>query len=306
MRILITGGAGFIGSHVGERLLREGHEIHVVDSLVGGKRENVAAGATLHVMDIRDAGIPALLQETRPEAVVHLAAQMDVRKSVDDPRYDADVNVMGSLNVLEAARAAGVGRFLFASTGGAIYGNPRELPATEETACRPLSPYGTSKLAFEHYLTLYDGLFGVPSTILRLPNVYGPRQDPHGEAGVVAIFAQTLLAGRECTIFGDGTKTRDYIFATDVAQAFFLALDRGISGTFNLGWGREVTDREVFDAVRVAVGVDVAPRHAPRRPGEIERISLDGSLARRVLGWEPRVAFDEGVRQAVAFYRAAV
>ncbi|MFN7974532.1 MAG: GDP-mannose 4,6-dehydratase [Acidobacteriota bacterium] len=304
MRIIVTGGAGFIGGHLVDGLALAGHDVHVVDNLSTGRRENVGDRAALHQLDIRDRGLAALLQEIRADALVHLAAQMDVRKSVADPVYDADVNVIGALNVLEAARLSGVRKLVYASTGGAVYGEPERIPVAEDHPLRPLSPYGASKQAFEQYLSMYEGLYGMRATTLRLSNVFGPRQDPHGEAGVVAIFSLRLLEGKACTIFGDGSKTRDYVYVADVVAAFEAALARDMGGTFNIGRGIEVSDREVYDAVRQAVGGSLEPVYADRRPGEIERIALDAGRARRELPWSPRTDFARGVELAVAHYRA--
>jgi UDP-glucose 4-epimerase len=305
VRILVTGGAGFIGSHVVERLLSREHHVTVLDNLATGRRENVPEGVDLLERDVRDRDLPGVLGRVAPEAVIHLAAQMDVRRSVADPAHDADVNVVGAVNLLEAARRAGTRRFVFASTGGAVYGEPDAMPVTEEHPCRPLSPYGASKLAFEGYLRTYHDLHGTSAVVLRLSNVYGPRQDPHGEAGVVAIFSLRCLSGRPCTIFGDGTKTRDYVYVGDVVDAFERSLGRDGFGIYNVGRGVEVSDGEVFATVRRAAGSEAAPVHAERRAGEIERICLSSARARRELGWEPQTDFATGVGLAVSFYRTS-
>ncbi|MCJ7795398.1 MAG: NAD-dependent epimerase/dehydratase family protein [Thermoleophilia bacterium] len=303
MRILVSGGAGFIASHVSDRFLELGHQVSVVDNLATGKRENLPPSATFYEVDVRDAALDAVFAEVKPEVVCHHAAQMDVRRSVADPVYDAQVNVLGSLNVLECCRRHGARKVIYAGTGGAMFGEADYLPVDETHAVMPISPYGVSKHTVEHYLHTYSVNGGLDYTVLRYPNVYGPRQDPHGEAGVVAIFSLQLLAGTRPTIFGDGTKTRDYCFVADIVAANELALEAGGGGLYNLGRGIEVSDREVFEAVRSAVGVDVEPEFAPVRPGEVEHIALDASLARRELGWEWTIDLADGVARAVAFYR---
>ncbi len=303
MKVVITGGAGFIGSNVQSRLLALGHEVVVVDNLSTGFRRNVDPAAIFYELDIRDRGLLEAFEKERPDAVSHHAAQMDVRASVRDPGYDASVNVQGSLNLLEACRATEVRRFLYASTGGAVYGEPDYLPVDENHPIRPMCPYGVSKHTFEHYLELYHDLYGLQYLNLRYPNVYGPRQDPHGEAGVVAIFSLQMLRGQTPTIFGDGTKTRDYVYIDDIVDANVLGLGSSVVGTYNLGWGKPVTDFQVFDEVRRATGFALEPRYAAKRLGEIDHICLDASRARTKLGWEPTVSFAEGVAHAVAYYR---
>src|SRR6478735_4663821 len=251
MRALVTGGAGFIGSHVVEALVARGDEVHVVDDLSRGKRERVPAAATLHVHDIREP-LDAIVRESGAHGIVHLAAQADVRVSVADPTLDASVNVLGTINVLEAARDAGA-RVVFASTGGAIYGECTR-PAVEEDPCRPLAQYGASKLAGEGYLGTYARLYDTPHVALRLGNVYGPRQDPHGEAGVVAIFLGRLRDGEPCRIFGDGSQSRDYVYVEDVARATLAALDGDPGGVFNVGTGTATSVLELYEICRSTVG----------------------------------------------------
>ncbi len=303
MRALVTGGAGFIASHVSDGLLERGHEVAIVDNLVTGKPENVPSGARFHEVDVRDPGLADVFAAERPDIVYHLAAQMDVRKSVADPRYDADVNLLGTLNLLECCRTYGTRKLVYAGTGGAMFGEAAYLPVDEKHPVLPISPYGVSKHTVEHYLYAYRENFGLDFTVLRYPNVYGPRQDPHGEAGVVAIFSLQLLNGETPRIFGDGTKTRDYCFVGDIVEANMLAIERGSGGLFNIGRGIEVSDRQVFETVRNAVGVDVEPEYAPTRPGEVEHIALDATLARDTLGWEWKVDLPDGVGRAVDFYR---
>ncbi len=303
MRVLVTGGAGFIASHVSDRLLELGHTVAIVDNLVTGKRQNLPPEAAFHELDVRDPDLDRVVAGFKPEIVCHHAAQMDVRKSVADPIHDAQVNLLGTLNLLECCRLHEVRKVLYAGTGGAMFGEAAYLPVDEAHPVLPISPYGVSKHTVEHYLYTYRENFDLDFTVLRYPNVYGPRQDPHGEAGVVAIFSLQLLAGQRPTIFGDGSKTRDYCYVEDIVAANMIALERGSGGLFNIGRGVEVSDRQVYDAVRDAVGTDIEPIYAPVRQGEVEHIALDASLARRELGWEWRVDLTEGVGRAVAFYR---
>ncbi|HEX3225677.1 MAG TPA: NAD-dependent epimerase/dehydratase family protein [Gaiellaceae bacterium] len=293
MRAIVTGGAGFIGSHAVDALLARGDEVHVLDDLSKGRRERVAAAATLHVADIREPD--AVFDEARPELVFHLAAQADVRISVERPAYDADVNVLGTLRILEAARRHGA-RVVFASTGGAIYGEC-DSPAPETAERRPLSPYGASKLAGEEYLATWNRLYGAPHVALRFGNVYGPRQEPHGEAGVVAIFMGLLHDGGEPTIFGDGGQTRDYVYVGDVVEAMLAAADTAGGGVFNVGTGTETSVNELYAAIQRAAGVERAARHAEARLGELQRSVLDIALAGRELGWRPRHSLDDGLAE---------
>ena len=291
MRAIVTGGAGFIGSHVADALLARGDEVHVLDDLSKGKAERVADGIDLHVADIRDPD--AVFDRVAPELVFHLAAQADVRVSVERPTYDADVNVQGTLRILEAARRHGA-RIVFASTGGAIYGEC-DAPAPETAERRPLSPYGTSKLAAEEYLATWNRLYGTKHVSLRLANVYGPRQEPHGEAGVVAIFMGLLHDGGTPTIYGDGSQTRDYVFVSDVASAMLAAAAHAEGGVFNVGTGRETSVTALYDAIQAAAGVERAPRHAEARLGELQRSVLDARLAERELGWRAEHLLDAGL-----------
>jgi UDP-glucose 4-epimerase len=283
VRAIVTGGAGFIGSHVVDTLLARGDEVHVLDDLSKGTRENVAAAAELHVADIRDPD--AVFDAVRPEAVFHLAAQADVRVSITRPELDADVNVLGTIRILEAARRHDA-QVVFASSGGAAYGEC-DGPAPETAPLRPLAPYGTSKLCGEEYLSTWNRLYGARHVALRLGNVYGPRQEPHGEAGVVAIFMGLLHDGRTATIFGDGSQTRDYVHVGDVARAMLLALDRS-GGIYNIGTGVETSVVELYAAITAAAGgVDREPAFAAPRLGELQRSVLDPGLAARELGWRP-------------------
>jgi len=292
VRTLVTGGAGFIGSHVVEALLARSDEVHVLDNLASGKRENVPGAATLHVADVREP-VDRLVQELQPDAIVHLAAQADVRVSVDDPGLDTAVNVLGTVNVLEAARKVSV-RVVFASTGGAIYGEC-ERPAREDDPREPLSPYGCAKLAGEEYLATFSRLYGVHHVSLRLGNVYGPRQDPHGEAGVVAIFLGRLRDGERCRIFGDGRQTRDYVYADDVARATLLGLAREDGGVFNVGTGRETSVVELYDACLAVVGAEAEAVHEASRAGELQRSFLDPEHAAQVLGFRAETSLADGL-----------
>ena len=301
MRAIVTGGAGFIGSHVADALVARGEEVHVLDNLVGGRRENVPEDARLHEGDIRS-DADAVFDEVRPKACFHLAAQADVRVSVQDPAYDADVNVLGTLRVLEAARRYGT-KVVFASTGGAIYGEC-EAPAPEDAERRPLAPYGTSKLAGEEYLATYNRLYASGHVSLRYGNVYGLRQDPHGEAGVVAIFMGLLAGDGTPRIFGDGQQTRDYVFVGDVVDATLAALDHP-GGVLNVGTGVETSVLELYAAISRVSGVDREPELAPARLGELQRSFLDPGRAQRELGWRPRHGLDEGLRATWEWMSAA-
>jgi UDP-glucose 4-epimerase len=303
MRILVTGGAGFIASHIADRYILEGHEVAVVDDLTTGKKANINSQARFYQMSIRSPEIERVFAEFEPEICNHHAAHIDLRRSVIDPAYDADINVLGTLNLLQNAVRYRTRKFIFASTGGAIYGDPRELPVTEKAIPEPLSPYGIHKLTAEHYFRIYRYLHGIDYTVLRYPNVYGPRQDPKGEAGVVAIFSKQLLSGITPVIFGDGTKTRDYVYVSDVVEANVLSLDKGSDETMNLGWGVEVSDQVVFDAVAEALGSRSIPGYGEIRPGEVVRISLNSLKAQRVLGWKPVIVFEEGIKMSVQFYK---
>jgi len=293
VRAVVTGGAGFIGSHVADALLERGDEVHVLDSLASGRRENLARGARLHVGDIRT-DADAVFDEARPEVCFHLAAQADVRVSVERPDYDADVNVLGTLRVLEAARRHST-QLVFSSTGGAIYGEC-DGPAPEDAERRPLAPYGTSKLAGEEYLATYNRLYGTKHVALRYGNVYGPRQDPHGEAGVVAIFMRLLAEGGRPKIFGDGKQTRDYVFVGDVVRATLAAAGHD-GGVFNVGTGRETSVVELYDRIRRVAESEQEPELAPPRLGELQRVAVDPGLAERELGWRAEHDLDDGLRR---------
>ena len=305
MRIVVTGGAGFIGSHVVDRLLQDGHEVTAVDDLSTGRRENVNAAARLHVADVRAPGLARIVDATRPGTVVHLAAQAAVSRSIADPAFDASVNALGMLNLLEACRGAGVRDVVYISTGGAAYGDTEVVPTPETHLTRPASPYGVSKVAAELYLDCWAPLHGARGVSLRLANVYGPRQNPEGEAGVVAIFTRRLLSGRSCTINGDGEQTRDYVYVGDVADAVARALARPTAtGPINVGTSRETTVNEIYRLLARAAGVDRAAEYGPARPGEQRRSALAWDRARHVLDWAPTMPLERGLAETVAWARA--
>jgi len=304
MRVLVTGGAGFIGSHVADRLLERGHEVAVVDDLSSGKHENVPNRARFYEMDIR-AGCAAVFEDFRPDALCHLAAQMDVRRSVREPDFDAEVNVIGTVRLLENCVRKDVGKVVFASTGGAVYGEQETFPAPEDHRQYPVSPYGVSKLACERYLHYYSVQHGLSYVALRYANVYGPRQDPHGEAGVVAIFCANLAQGRTSRINGSGEQTRDYVYVEDVARANVLAVEGAPpSGAYNIGTGEETSVNELYETLVEISGKDLPPEHGPAKPGEQLRSSVDASLAGRVLEWKPEVGLREGLGETLRFFGA--
>ena len=305
MRILVTGGAGFIGSHVSDAFLERGHDVLIVDDLSSGRRENVPKKAELAHKDIRAPEVKAVVDEFRPDVLCHHAAQIDVRKSVADPGYDADVNIVGTLRLLELCRAVGTKRVLFASTGGAIYGEQDFHPATEAHPERPVSPYGCAKLSVEHYLHYYAVQYGFRSTYLRYANVYGPRQNAHGEAGVVAIFANKLFSGEEPVINGEGEQTRDFVYVGDVVRANVLALEKDLVGAYNVGTGVETSVNALYVAIRKAAGSTVHARHAPGKPGEQLRSSLDSSKLEKATGFRPKTPIDEGIQKTVDWFRNA-
>jgi UDP-glucose 4-epimerase len=308
MRILITGGAGFIGSHVAEACLAGGHQVAIVDDLSSGSERNVPTGARWYRQDIREPELDAVVAEERPEVVIHHAAQVSVRRSVEAPRHDADVNVLGSLNVFETARRHGARRIVFASTGGAIYGEQTGAPADETHPCRPRSPYAVAKLAVEHYLDYFCATFGLEAVVLRYANVYGPRQDPHGEAGVVAIFMQRILAGIAPTIFGDGDQVRDFVYVDDVVAANLAALDvsapTGEASIFNVGTGRATSVNDIWRVIEDIAQPSVTAYHEPARSGDVRRSVLDASRAADRLGWRPAVAVEDGLARTWTWFVA--
>ena len=313
MRALVTGGAGFIGSTLVDRLLADGHEVVVVDDFSSGSEANLAGARatagdrlTVHALDIRDDATTGVVAGAGPEVVFHLAAQADVRVSVARPAHDASINVIGLLNVLEGAREGGARKVVFASSGGTIYGEPaaEALPVDESHAQEPLSPYGVAKKVGTDYLRAYRALHGISWTSLALANVYGPRQDPHGEAGVVAIFAGLLLAGEPCRVFGTGEQTRDYVYVDDVVDAFARAATAGDDELFNIGTGRETSVNDLYAAMAGAAGVTTPPTHAPARAGELDRSCVSPIKAGVGLGWTPRWRLDDGLAAVLSYFRS--
>ena len=304
MRILVTGGAGFIGSNVVDRFLELGHDVAVFDDLSTGFREFVHAKARLFEGDLADAAaVDRAVAEFRPDLVSHHAAQIDVRKSVSDPVWDARVNILGTIGLLQACTRHGVRKVIYSSTGGALYGEGKQLPATEDHAVNPESPYGASKHTVEHYLFLWKVLHGLDYTVLRYPNVYGPRQNPHGEAGVNAIFIGLMLEGKRPRIFGDGNAVRDYLFVSDVVEANVRALEQASGEIMNLGTGIGTSVNDIVRELKVILDFREDAIHEPARAGEIQRIYLDASRAKRILGWTPSVTFAEGLRRTVEWTR---
>jgi len=303
MRILVTGGAGFIGSHLADAFCDDGHHVAVVDNLSTGRRSHVPAAAELHVLDIRDPALERLFRSFRPDVLCHQAAQMDVRRSVSDPVFDADVNVVGTLRLLELCRRFDCERVLFASTGGAIYGEQDEVPAREDHPQRPVSPYGVAKLAGEKYLHFYAIEYGVRATATRYANVYGPRQSPHGEAGVVAIFTDRMVRGEAPTIYGDGEQTRDFIYVADVVEANRAVLAHDLSGAYNVGTGVETSINELYATLRDTVGRSLEAVRAPGLPGEQRRSCITSRALTLATGWTPTIALHEGVSRTVAHVR---
>jgi UDP-glucose 4-epimerase len=309
VRALVTGAAGFIGSTLVDRLLSDGHSVAGLDNFASGRATNIEhlvdVGEFVFVeADIVSADLQAILDEHRPEVVFHLAAQIDVRHSVTDPQFDASVNVIGTVRLADAARNAGVRKVVNTSSGGSIYGTPPSYPTSEDVPTDPASPYAAGKVAGEIYLNTFRHLYGLECSHIAPANVYGPRQDPHGEAGVVAIFAQALLSGKPTKVFGDGSHTRDYVFVDDVVDAFIKASGPAGGGQrFNVGTGVETSDRQLHSAVAAAVGGPDDPEFRPPRLGDLKRSCLDIGLAERVLGWRPQVALDEGVHRTVEYFR---
>jgi len=304
MKILVTGGAGFIGSNVSDALVAAGHDVVVVDDLSGGARTQVPEKARFHRADVQDApAMEEIFAQETPEVLVHHAAQMDVRRSVADPRFDAQVNVVGLLNLLEAGRRHGLRRVLFASSGGAGYGEQEEFPAAETHRIAPVSPYGVSKMASELYLSCYRAMYGLEFVAMRYANVYGPRQDPHGEAGVVAIFTRRVLAGEASTINGDGTQTRDYVFVGDIVRANVRLATHSWSGALNLGTGIETSVKQLYQAVCEACGAKVPADHGPAKPGEQRRSAISPRRAAEVIGWRPETSLAEGLRRTAEHFR---
>ena len=306
MRTLVTGGAGFIGSHLVDALIGEGHSVAVLDNLSSGRADNLKHQPSVELVegDVRDERVEGIVDKLAPEVIFHLAAQIDVRKSVEDPIADARVNILATINLAEAARKAGVRKIVHTSSGGSIYGTPDTFPVDESFPVDPHSPYAASKLAGEQYLGTFRHLYGIQASYIAPANVYGPRQNPHGEAGVVAIFSENLLRGKPTKIFGGGTNTRDYVYVGDVARAFVLAArERGDGTRFNIGTSVETTDRDLHSLVAKHADAPDTPQDFPPRLGDVPRSSLSYARAREVLGWEPTVMLDEGVARTVDYFR---
>lgn len=304
MKALVTGGAGFIGSHVVDAYLAQGMKVVIVDDLSTGHMANVNPAATFYQVDLRSPELERVFEAERPEVVSHHAAQMSVRRSVADPLFDADVNILGSLRLLECARRHGVQRVVYISSGGAVYGEPEYLPCDEAHPVRPICQYGVSKHTVEHYLYLYHDLYGLSYQVLRYPNVYGPRQDPEGEAGVVAIFTGQMLQDEGVVINGAGNQERDFVYVEDCARANLLVLEGSLPpGIYNLGSGRGTSVNQIFEALRDITGYARDPQHGPSKLGETSRIYLDARAAQRDFAWEPSVALEEGLRRTVDYFR---
>lgn len=305
MKIIVTGGAGFIASHVVDGYIARGHEVFVIDNLSSGQKYNLNPKASLHAMDILDPKIQGVIGEIRPDVLNHHAAQMDVRRSVADPVFDARINVLGFLNLLEAGRAAGLKKVVFSSSGGAIYGEQEKFPAPEDHPTRPASPYGVSKLTGENYLAYYHATFGIPYVALRYANVYGPRQNFRGEAGVIAIFIDQLLSGNTPVINGDGKQTRDFVYVGDVAAANMLALDSSFIGAINIGTGVETDLNTLYAKLATGLCAKVAPIHGAAKEGEQRRSVLETSRAKKILGWAPKTSLDQGLAETIDYYQKA-
>jgi UDP-glucose 4-epimerase len=303
MKILVTGGAGFIGSNVSDALVKDGHEVTVLDNLSTGKEENINPEVKFYNIDLLDMeSLELVFREFKPDVVNHHAAQIDVRKSVEDPSFDAETNIIGSINLFECSINYGVRRIIFSSTGGALYGESENLPATEDTPIEPLSPYGVAKYCVENYLNYFKRLYSIERVILRYANVYGPRQDPLGEAGVVAVFTGKILKGEKPVVYGDGNQTRDYIFVEDVVKANVLALE-GKEGIYNIGTGKETSVNELVEIFSKVLGREIKSEYAPPRKGEASRISLDADMAKKELSFVPKYSLEEGIKKTIEWYR---
>lgn len=304
MNILVTGGAGFIASHVADKYIELGHNVVIIDNLSSGKKENLNPKAIFYKMDIQDRNVEEIFKKHRFDAVNHHAAQMDVRKSVEDPIFDARTNVIGLLNILQNSVKHGVKKIIFISSGGVVYGDPERLPPKETYPFAPESPYGVTKTIGEYYLRYYAKIFNMKFTALRYSNVYGPRQNPEGEAGVVAIFSQQMLNGAKCSIYGDGEQTRDYVSVFDVARANTACLDKGDNESINIGTGRETSVNQLFELLSKITGYNQKPAFLPQRKGELARNFLDVEKANKILGWVPEMTLEEGLKKTVDWIRS--
>ncbi|MDI6785771.1 MAG: NAD-dependent epimerase/dehydratase family protein [bacterium] len=304
MKALITGGAGFIGSNCVDKFIEKGLEVAVIDNLYTGHVENIHKNATFYEIDICDPKISEIFEKEKFDYLVHFAAQMNVRHSLKDPIFDAKVNVLGSINLIENCKKFKVSKFIYISTGGAVFGEPQYLPVDENHPINPLCPYGASKHTVEHYLYMYKENYNLNYTILRYPNVYGPKQDPLGEAGVIAVFTQLMMKNKRPTIFGDGEQTRDYVYVEDVVEAAYLALTKGDGGTYNIGSGIETNVNELFRNLKRILDSNLEPIYGAPIPGEIRRISLNGSLAKKKLFWKNPLTLEEGLRKTIEYYES--
>ncbi|MSQ32788.1 MAG: NAD-dependent epimerase/dehydratase family protein [Dehalococcoidia bacterium] len=302
-KVLVTGGAGFIGSHMVDALIKAGHKVSVVDNLSTGQKTNINKKATFHNISISDKKLEEIIKEEKPEIVSHLAAQISVKASMQNPMIDAQTNVVGSLNLLNLCHKYGVKRFIFSSTGGALYGEPEYLPCDEDHPILPLSGYGVAKRSLEMYLLGYGPVWGLPFVILRYANVYGPRQDPFGEAGVVAIFARHMLKGETVTINGTGKQSRDFVYVSDVVRANLMALEKGTGGLYNIGTAKGTSVNDIFSYLKQATGYKLTAKHGPAIPGEVGNIYLKSDKAKKELGWIPSVPLSEGLQNTVEYIR---
>lgn len=303
MKVLVTGGAGFVASHIVDRLINDGNEVVIVDDLSTGSDNNLNPEAKFYKMDVRSPELASVFEAEKPDYVSHHAGQVLVARSLREPMHDCWVNIEGGINVIHLSQKYGVKKIIYASTGGALYGEPVYLPVDEEHPVNPLAPYGASKHTVEHYLYMYGVNCGLNYTVLRYANIYGPRQNPHGEAGVIAIFIQRMLDGESVKIFGDGTATRDYAYVDDVVDANMLALKKGDRGLYNLGSNRETSVNEIFDLLKAEFEYPLEPIREPKRAGEVYRICLTNDKAKAELGWTPKVELEEGIRRTVKYYR---
>jgi UDP-glucose 4-epimerase len=303
MKFLVTGGAGFVASHIVDRLINEGNEVVIVDDLSTGSEENLNPDARFYKMDIRSPELASIFEDEKPDYVSHHAAQVLVARSLREPMLDCWLNIEGSINIIHLSQKYGVDKIIYASTGGALYGEPEYLPVDEDHPVNPLAPYGVSKHTVEHYLYMYGVNNGLNYAVLRYPNIYGPRQNPHGEAGVIAIFTQKMLDGEQPIIFGDGTATRDYVYIDDIVDANMLAMTNGDRLVCNLGSNVETSVNEIFDLLKEEFQFPLNPMRKPKRAGEVYRICLTNERAKAELGWSPKISFEEGVRRTVKYYR---
>lgn len=306
MKIMLTGGAGFIGSHITDLLIREGHQVIIIDNLSNGKEANLNPKASFYQLDIRDKNLEEVFAREKPDILNHHAAQISVRDSVADPIHDLEINIRGTVQLLELARKYGVKKVVFASSGGAIYGEQDYFPADEKHPLRPLSPYGVAKLTGESYLYYYQQNFDLPYVALRYANIYGPRQDPFGEAGVIAIFSQNMFSGKQSIINGTGDQTRDYVYVEDVARINLIVLKDGITGPFNVGTEKETTVNYLFEKIKSFAGSEVQEVHGEPKKGEQFRSVLTAAQAKQILGWGPKVSLDEGLKKTVDFFKSEV